>query len=136
MPPGRKPKFTKETIGKLVDAIRKGATHDLACKYAGIDNATLYRWMQEKSEFGDAIREAEGAAAFGWLSKIEEAAEDGNWKAAAWKLERRYPQDYGRSAIEVSGPDKGPVQVEITEARAKLAALMARRNEEASDPTA
>lgn len=125
----RNTKYTPETVKRIVDAIRLGATHELACHYGGIDHATFYRWIQRYSEFSDAIKEAEGAGAIGWLAKIEKAANDGNWQAAAWKLERRYPRQYGRMVHELTGKDDGPVQVEITDARAKLAELIARRNE-------
>ena len=42
---------------------------------------------------------------------IEQAAKDGTWQAAAWKLERRYPQEYGKTVQEHQGKDGGPIQV-------------------------
>lgn len=98
---GRKSKYTPETVKKLTDAIRMGSTYELACGYAGITTTTFYEWMNTKSDLPDIVKEAEGAAAVGWLAKIEKAANDGAWQAAAWKLERRYPQDYGRTAIDI-----------------------------------
>ena len=32
---------------------------------------------------------------------IEMAASEGNWQAAAWKLERRYPETFGRRTVTV-----------------------------------
>jgi len=104
---GRPSKLTPETVKKLCDAIRMGATYALACNYAGI-SYTLYREWMKKGEaaksgkffdFLNAIKEAEGKAAVGWLAKIEAAANDGAWQAAAWKLERRYPGMYGRQLM-------------------------------------
>lgn len=95
----RPTKYNPETVKKIVDAIRVGATHELAAAYAGINQDTLTNWKHRYSDFSDAIKEAEGAGAVGWLAKIEKAANDGNWQAAAWKLERRYPQQYGRRVI-------------------------------------
>ncbi len=40
---------------------------------------------------------------------IDKAAADGKWQAAAWKLERRYPSQYGRQEkrlLEHSGEIK------------------------------
>ncbi len=34
------------------------------------------------------------------LAKIQKAAADGNWQAAAWWLERRYPADWGRRVVQ------------------------------------
>lgn len=95
----RPSKYTPETVKRIVEAIRLGATFTLACKYAGIDYSTFARWLHTKREFCEAIKEAEGRAAVRWLTKIEQAASAGNWQAAAWKLERRYPQEYGRRLL-------------------------------------
>lgn len=119
---GRPTKLTGATITKLCTAIKQGATYALACKYAGITYQALNIWqhrahgeIERRSnprvkedtaawiegqvfiDLFDALQKAEGDAAIGWLAKIELAASDGHWQAAAWKLERRYPHDYGRT---------------------------------------
>lgn len=114
----RKTKYTPETVGKLTQAIQMGATYDLACKYAGISHETFAEWRNTKPEFLEAVKEAEGRAVVGWLAKIEKAANDGNWQAAAWKLERRYPQEYGRRVNEITGPNGDPIRIEIVETHA------------------
>lgn len=121
---GRDSAYTPERVQRIVNAIRMGATYKLACKYGGIVESTFYKWKLERKEFSEAIQEAEGAAAVGWLAKIEQAANEGTWQAAAWKLERRYPQDYGRTSVEVSGRDGGPVQIEVADPRAALLAMI------------
>jgi transposase len=97
---GRPTKYTPETAKKITDAIRVGATFRLACAYAGVSEDTFARWRERYADFADMLREAEGQGAVGWLAKIEKAANDGDWKAGAWKLERRYPQEYGRQVID------------------------------------
>lgn len=96
----RRSKYTPETEKRITDAIRLGATYNLACQYAGISEDTFARWRDKYTDFADAIKEAEGAGAIGWLAKIERAANEGTWQAAAWKLERRYPDLYGRQVID------------------------------------
>lgn len=140
---GRKTKLTPETTDKLVQAIRMGATYQLACNYAGIHVSTFQDWMNTKPEFSAAITQAEGDAAIKWLAMIEKHASDQpQW--AAWKLERRYPASYGRQRVELTGADSGPVQVEqyaITltdeERSARITALLeaarARRDGQATD---
>lgn len=121
---GRRSKFTPETEEKLVTAIRLGATYELACKYAGISYQTFNEWRngrgfprgttaEQKAEFSEAIEKAEGDAAVQWLAKIEKAASDGSWQAAAWKMERRYPAMYGRNVVEHVGKDGGPIQADL-----------------------
>lgn len=101
----RRSKYTPDVVKRLTDAIRLGATYELACGYAGIGVSTFYDWLQAKPEFSEAIKEAEGGAAVGWLARIEQAAKDGTWQAAAWKLERRYPEQYGRQVVDVARRD-------------------------------
>lgn len=109
---GRRSKYTPETVEKLTDAIKLGATYELATGYAGIHYDTFNEWRNKKSEFSEAIKAAEGVAAVGWLAKIEKAANDGTWQAAAWKLERRYPHEYGRTVAEnqITGKNGGPIR--------------------------
>lgn len=96
----RPTKYNEATCKKITDAIRVGATFGLACAYAGISEDTFARWRERYADFADAVKEAEGGAVVGWLAKIEKAANDGTWQAAAWKLERRYPREYGRQVVE------------------------------------
>ena len=93
---GRTTKMTGDVEIKLMQAIKLGATHSMACAYAGISLTTFYAWKSKNTQFSDAVKEAEATGAITWLAKIEKAASDGSWQAAAWKLERRYPNDYGR----------------------------------------
>jgi hypothetical protein len=46
------------------------------------------------------------------MKKIKAAASL-DWRAAAWILERRYPADYGRNVLEVTGSAGGPLKSEI-----------------------
>ncbi len=46
-------------------------------------------------EFYLAVNKAEAQAVITWLEKIEEASEK-DWKAAAWKLDRLYPEIFGK----------------------------------------
>lgn len=92
----RKSKYTPDAVAKITEAIRNGATYELAANYAGITYKTLNEWMNTKSEFCEAIKSAEGAGAMTWLTMIEQATPT-DWHAAAWKLERRYPHMYGKT---------------------------------------
>lgn len=110
--PGRPTKRTPETVKKLCDAIRLGASYGDACGYAGIDIGTFGEWRDKFPDFAHEIKEAEGAGRVQLIAKIQKAANDGNWQAAAWMLERRDPQNYGRTMrTQVTGADGGPVQM-------------------------
>jgi len=94
---GRPSKLTPDVQQRIFAALSAGATYELAAKYGGASYESLNAWRKSKPAFAAAVDLAEGEAAVRWLAKIERAASDGDWRAAAWKLERRYPHQYGRS---------------------------------------
>ncbi len=117
---GAPTKFTHKTREKIINAVKIGATYELAALYAGISYDSFNNWMKqgkkdkqgEYFDFFNSVKEAEGFGAVMWLTKIEKAASSGNWQAAAWKLERRYPNQYGKSvqAHEIYGKDGKAIQ--------------------------
>ena len=110
---GRKTKYTPEVVEKILTAIKLGATYELAAHYGGIGHDTFHTWMNEKPEFSEQVFEASGTGAVQWLYKIEKAASDGDWRAAAWKLERRFPRLYGRTVVEQDIHNDGKLEVVI-----------------------
>jgi transposase len=113
---GRKTKLNAEVRERFLQAIRVGATYDLACKFAGITYQTFLNWKEraekdgsgEFFEFFEDISKAEGLAAIKWLALLDKHADiDPKW--AAWKLERRYPEQYGRQRVELTGKDGGAI---------------------------
>lgn len=118
---GRPTKLTPATTEKLTQAISVGATYEHACNYAGIDYTTFNKWMKlgenasggQYRQFFDTIKKAEAQAVVKWSALIDKAANDGEWQAAAWKLERRYPHIYGRRVQEITGKDGEAFSIEI-----------------------
>ncbi len=99
----RPTKYTPDVVKRLTDAISMGVPYELACKYAGISEETFSQWRKSKPEFSELVSLAEGGAVVKWMAKIEQAATDGTWQAAAWKAERRYPHFFGRTdRVEVT----------------------------------
>ena len=94
----RKSKFIDAVTDRIMEALRLGATYELAAEYAGISRSTLYNWMEKGKDqdrgqyrtFLDIIKAAEAKGAIANLAMIETAARAGDWKAAAWRLERRH----------------------------------------------
>ena len=117
-------KFTPERAKAIATAIKLGATYELAAAYAGVSADSLARWRKKYKEFAEDLRLAEGAGVMVALMKIEKAASR-DWRAAAWKLERRYPDSYGRSVVDNrhSTPDGGPILIAPVDYRAGLDAL-------------
>jgi len=125
----RQKKLTPEVQDKIVSALRAGNYQETAARYAGIGETTFYRWMEmgedEEAEeiyreFREAVEKAKADAEVRDVALIDKAAHDGSWQAAAWKLERKFPNKWGRvNRTEISGPDGAPVKVDI-DAKASL----------------
>ena len=117
---GRPTKLTPEVQDIIVDGINAGLTFGLTCARAGVTPATFYTfyWLEKgeaaKSgalmEFFDTVSRAKADSAMRLVSQITLQAPT-DWRAAAFLLERRFPDDYGKRS-EVTGKDGGPVKVE------------------------
>lgn len=55
---GRKPKYTPERVERICKALSEGRTEKDACIAAGIHVSVFHRWLNEKSEFNEAVKRA------------------------------------------------------------------------------
>jgi len=100
----RKRKLTKELIKEAYKLVAAGNYDKDVYPILGIDKSTWYRWLSEgetaksglKKEFYDTVKKAEKDAIARNVALIQRAAQEGNWQAAAWWLERKYFEDWGR----------------------------------------
>jgi hypothetical protein len=118
----RPTKLEPKTLKRLVDAIKLGATYPIACKYANISYETFCAWRRKADEeesglfveFAEAIALAEGTAGVTALRKIQQASREGTWQASAWFLERRYPDQYGRTVQTQEHTGKDGAELRFT----------------------
>lgn len=88
---------------KIIEALRLGATNEIACKYAGIAQSTFYQWLQDEPELIEVFERARAHSAVEALRAIQKARQEGQWTASAWLLERRHGYAKPPSKVEVSG---------------------------------
>lgn len=132
----RPTKQTPEAVDAFLQATRLGATRELAGAAAGWSSSTTFRYLdtgraaaakadagdrltpteRRAREFWEAVEKAEAVMAQAALAQIVRAAQSPqHWTAAAWLLERRFPDKYGRRpVVEVSGKGGGPIPLEVT----------------------
>ena len=104
MPTGRPTKLTPALQQKICEAIRAGNYLMTAAAFAGIDKTTLHSWLRRGArearglyhDFADAVEKAQADAEARDVALIAKAASDGVWQAAAWRLERKFPDRWGR----------------------------------------
>ena len=72
-------------------------TIEAACLLAGIGRTTYYRWLDEDEKWADECEEAVRFAEAVLLERVKQLAMDKmDWRAFAWILEKRFPDDYGK----------------------------------------
>lgn len=97
-------KLTEELIEQMAALKGDGLSNKDICRAVGIHEATLYRWLSKPSgrlhrALGESLKKAETDYKRTLLTTIREAAtkRNGQWTAAAWLLERKYPDEYAQA---------------------------------------
>tara|TARA_R110000803_G_scaffold50142_2_gene104138 strand:+ start:97 stop:522 length:426 start_codon:yes stop_codon:yes gene_type:complete len=116
-----KPSCTPELVEAICKHLRIGAYRKDAVKAAGISLTTFYNWIEhggkERRHIDsggkprkrasaylyalECIEKAEAQSSLADLAIITKASVDGAWQAAAWKLERRNPEQWGRQRLDI-----------------------------------
>ena len=119
---GRRTKLTPELAEEFLAAVRGGASNKVACDLVGICENTLYRWMQEAGRqeelaqaqavadgmqpdeysvvehsalwFREEIARAKAALHRELLGDVLRQSHQGNHRASAWLMERKFPHEY------------------------------------------
>lgn len=109
---GRPSCYTAAKAARIVKAIRRGLPFKLAAAAGGVSFNTFVRWRNEGTnpdslphfrEFLNQVRAAEAEAAARFIGLIEKQAKD-HWQAAAWMLERRHSDLFGRHTAPPDRP--------------------------------
>lgn len=107
----RKTKLTKDLIEQAEKLIKLGNYNTTVTQYLGIHQSTWYKWMQDgenaksglKKELFDRIKSAESHAEIRNVQLIQNAGNN-TWQAAAWYLERKFPDRWGnKEKMQLSG---------------------------------
>ena len=100
--PGRPSKLIPQTTEQLIQALRLGNSRKHSAIYAGIDEATLRRWMSRgraeheglHADLHRDVIEAEAKSQILAMGCITKAIREGDCRAAQWFLERKAPEHY------------------------------------------
>jgi hypothetical protein len=92
---------------QVLALIKLGCSRRLAAEMAGCAHTTIARAAERDPVFAGELADAECHVDVSSLTRIQEAsAENKNWRAAAWMLERRHPDEFGRRAPHTFGGDQ------------------------------
>ena len=109
-------KLTPELQKDFCEALENGSSILGACGYVGIDEKTYYNWIHRAEDaktrtkyvkFKECVDKAKNKALHNFEQVIVSASME-HWQAAAWMLERRHPNMYGKKEkIEADLNHKG-----------------------------
>ena len=106
---GRPTLLTDDVAERIYTLLSSGNYDAVAARGAGISPRTLREWLQRGlsqskrdepyRKLRERLAEARATAEAAYVARIASAAAAGDWKAAAWFLERSYPARWGRPAL-------------------------------------
>lgn len=104
-------KLTKDGIAKAVQMKKAGVLHRDIAAYIGVSEFTFSRWINSprtdnQRQLAQALKKAEAERKAALLTMIYNAATSPKtWQAAAWLLERQYPDEFARRPPAPPEPD-------------------------------
>ena len=129
----RKTKLTPERATKICGLLAAGNVIETSCRASGIVPRTYYYWVErgraelERVENGEvrkvrkkeqpfvdfyqATEKALVEAETKLVKLIMDDAMAGGVESAKWMLPRRFPDNWARTRLELSGLDGGPIEV-------------------------
>jgi hypothetical protein len=115
---GRKSLLTPELIERLEQMLKAGNYIGVACRAVGIGEQTFRDWLRRGRTsdapgdelYRELVERAELATAEGEVRNVAQiaAAARENWQAAAWMLERSYPERWGKVSTKLRLPTLPP----------------------------
>lgn len=99
----------------LLERVRDGLPITAAAESCGVSPATVREWLRRGegrddrpaqepyATFATEVRAAEADLEREALECVQAAADRGTWRAAAWFLERRFPERWGRRRVVQAG---------------------------------
>ncbi len=128
---GRPTKLTSELTEEIAQYLRAGNYIETTAALVGINRDSIYEWLKRGAaeqerlkknprarlrkreelyvEFSDTVKKAQAQSEAMLVGLIGKAAQK-NWTAAAWRLERKYPDKWGRTERNAAQAEDDPVK--------------------------
>ncbi|HWB01219.1 MAG TPA: hypothetical protein VG713_22170 [Pirellulales bacterium] len=95
--PIRKRKLGETRRREVCAILAVGGSREIAAQYVGCAETAIQAEAVADAQFREQLERAESQLELSYLRNIQSAAKkEQYWRAAAWALERKYPQRYGK----------------------------------------
>jgi hypothetical protein len=125
-PTGRPTKLTPERRKAFIECLERGLPIKVAARAVGVHHFTVQDWMRRHNDFEAEVRAADTKALEANLKFIHDARGE-EWTAAAWLVERGWPELYARPEIQLNQINIAGSEVTIRLSPAELLAMQEER---------
>ncbi len=99
---GRPPVLDEGKRREILALLSVGCSMSMAAEYVGCVPDTIQNTAKRDPKFAERLVQAKCNAELGLVRNIRNAAKkEQYWRAAAWALERNFPEKYGRRGPDV-----------------------------------
>jgi ribosomal protein L18E len=99
---GRPPVLDDKKRAQIVAILAVGCSQSVAAQYVGCAVRTIQNTAERDPKFAEELGKARSNAELGLVKNIRNAAKkEQYWRAAAWALERGFPEKYARRGPDV-----------------------------------
>jgi hypothetical protein len=99
---GRRPVLDDVKRCEILAILSVGCSQSVAAQYVGCAVSTIQRTADRDPKFAEELGKAKSNAELGLVKNIRKAAKkEQYWRAAAWALERGFPEKYARRGPDV-----------------------------------
>ncbi len=99
---GRPPVLDDKKQAQIAAILGVGCSQNMAAAYVGCASRTIQRTAERDPKFAEKLNQARCNAELSLLKNIRSAAKkEQYWRAAAWALERGFPEKYARRGPDV-----------------------------------
>ena len=99
---GRRPALDDGKQREILAILSVGCSQSVAAQYVGCAASTIQRTAERNPKFAEKLGKAKSNAEVGLVKNIRNAAKkEQYWRAAAWALERGFPEKYARRGPDV-----------------------------------
>jgi hypothetical protein len=91
---GRPGTITKDVIAKLEEAFSIGSPKTVACRYAGVSEEALYRYLVKYPEYRKRIKQLQELTGYAARKTLNNAIKEGDAKSAIEYLKRKYKNEF------------------------------------------
>ena len=99
---GRRPVLDQYKKREILAILAVGCSRQTAARYVGCAARTIQNTADRDPKFADQLRRAQYQSEIGYMKNIQKAArKEQYWRAAAWALERKNPEEFAARSPDV-----------------------------------